>query len=334
MTNRPIRAAAVAVVAAALLGTAVAPAVAARPRPQAVASAPVLAGHADSLHPEDAVWDAGHGRFLVGSIRHGTVSVVRPDGSVRTLVDDPAKLVSVIGIQIDRARNRVLVANADPGFGLRHDAAKVVAGIGAYDLETGRRIFYTDLAAVAADGGRHFANDMVLGPDGEAYVTDSFAPVLYRVRPDGRASVILRDQRLAAPVGGFGLNGIVRHGRTLLIAKYDDGTLWRVPVDRPEDFRQVRLTGPKAIGLDGLYSASEGRLLGVTNTLGGAGADTLVDIRSTDGWRTAVLTARPSADPAPTAVVAGPHGSVFTLSGRMDLLFGGTTDDRFTLRRL
>ncbi|MFJ8042670.1 hypothetical protein ACIRBX_19485 [Kitasatospora sp. NPDC096147] len=338
MTYRPIRAAAVAVVAAALLGGAALPAAA---HPAAVhsahrppATAPVLNGHAASLHPEDAVWDAGHGRFLVGSIRHGTVSVVRPDGSVRTLVDDPAKLVSVIGIQLDPARNRVLVANADPGFGLRHDAGKVIAGIGAYDLETGRRLFYTDLAAVAADGGRHFANDLVLGPDGEAYVTDSFAPVLYRVRPDGRASVILRDARLAAPVGGFGLNGIVRHGRTLLIGKYDDGTLWRVPIDRPTDVRQVRLTGPRAIGLDGLYGASDGRLLGTTNTLGGGGADTLVDIRSTDGWRSAVLTARPSADPAPTAVVAGPRGAVYTLSGRMDLLFGGTMDDRFTLRRL
>ncbi|BFV59935.1 SMP-30/gluconolactonase/LRE family protein [Kitasatospora sp. CMC57] len=329
MTIRPIRAAAVATVAAALLGAGALPAAAHPYRPAAV-----VAGHADSLHPEDAVWDAAHHRFLVGSLRHGTVSAVRPDGSVRTLVDDPEHLVSVIGIQIDRARGRVLVANADPGVGLRHDPAKVVAGIGAYDLETGRRLFYTDLAAVAADGGRHFANDLVLGPDGETYVTDSFSPLVYRVRPDGRASVLVRDDRLATPAGAFGLNGIVRLGHTLLIGKYDDGTLWRLALDRTAELRQVALSGPRAVGLDGLLYAGDGTLRGVTNTLGGTGADTLVDLHSADGWRSATLTVRAAADPAPTALVAGPGGTVYELSGRMDLLFKGVTDDRFTLRRV
>ncbi|KQV19178.1 MULTISPECIES: hypothetical protein [unclassified Kitasatospora] len=330
MTIRPFRTAAVAALAAVLLGAGALPAAAARPYPPSV-----LAGHADSLHPEDAVWDAAHGRFLVGSLRHGTVSVVRPDGSVRTLVDDPEHLVSVVGIQIDRARGRVLVANADPGVGLRHDPARVVAGIGAYDLESGRRIFYTDLAAVAADGGRHFANDLVLGPDGEAYVTDSFAPVMYRVRPDGSATVLVRDARLAAPVGGFGLNGIVRVGRTLLVGKYDDGTLWRVSIDRPGELRQVAVTGgDRPVGLDGLLRTRDGVLHGVTNRLGGGGSDTVVELRSADGWRSAVLTARPAPDPALTAVVAGPGEAAYTLSGRMDLLFAGVLDDRFTLRRL
>ncbi|WP_405016862.1 hypothetical protein OHV05_06950 [Kitasatospora sp. NBC_00070] len=329
MTIRPIRAAAVTAAAAALLGAGALPAAAHPYRPPVV-----VAGHADTLHPEDAVWDADHHRFLVGSLRHGTVSAVRPDGSVRTLVDDPEHLVSVIGIQLDRARGRVLVANAAPGVGLRHDPAKVVAGIGGYDLETGRRLFYTDLAAVAADGGRHFANDLALGPDGEVYVTDSFSPLVYRVRPDGRASVLVRDDRLAAPAGVFGLNGIVRIGSTLLIGKYDDGTLWRLALDRPTELRQVSVAGPRPIGLDGLLSTGRGTLRGVTNTLGGSGADSLVDLRSPDGWRTAVLTVRAAADPVPTALVAGPGGSVYELSGRMDLLFQGVPDDRFTLRRV
>ncbi|MFD0257021.1 gluconolaconase [Kitasatospora indigofera] len=311
-------------------------------RPAAARHPAVVDGHAPSLHPEGATWDAAHRRFLVGSLRHGTVSAVRPDGSVRTLVDDPGTIVSVIGLHADAARGRVLLANGDNGVGLRSSAATTgrLAGVGAYDLETGRRIFYTDLAAVAGDGGPHFANDIAFGPDGTAYVTDSRAPVVYRVGVDGRASVLLRDERLRAAPDGYGLNGIVYQDGALLLGKYDDGTLWRVPVGRPAELRQVRLTGAAGVpgalaGLDGLLAGRDGAVLGVTNGLGAPGRDAQLELRSPDGWRTArTVAVHPSADPAPTAVTAGPAGGFYQLSGRMDLLFAGTTTDSFTLRRI
>ncbi|MFC9326802.1 gluconolaconase [Kitasatospora sp. NPDC057015] len=299
----------------------------------------VVDGHAPSLHPEGVTWDAAHQRFLVGSLRHGTVSVVRPDGSVRTLVDDPSALVSVIGLHADPARGRVLLANGDNGVGLRSSAATtgLLAGIGAYDLETGRRIFYTDLAAVAGDGGPHFANDIAFGPDGTAYVTDSRAPIVYRVGVDGRASVLLRDERLAAAPGGYGLNGIVYQDGALLLGKYDDGTLWRVALRHPSEVRPVPVggAGGALVGLDGLAAGRGGAVLGITNALGAPGRDAQVELRSSDGWRTARLAAvHPSADPAPTAVTAGPGGHHYQLAGRMDLLFAGTTSDTFVLRRV
>ncbi|HEU5110810.1 MAG TPA: hypothetical protein VFT95_19900, partial [Micromonosporaceae bacterium] len=37
----------------------------------------VLRASAPSLHPEGVAWDATRGAFLVSSLRHGTVSVVR-----------------------------------------------------------------------------------------------------------------------------------------------------------------------------------------------------------------------------------------------------------------
>ncbi|WP_052389965.1 SMP-30/gluconolactonase/LRE family protein [Streptomyces sp. NRRL B-24484] len=327
----------------ALLITALAAAVAAGPAlPAAAAPAhhrpAAITGTADTLHPEGATWDAAHGRFLVSSLRHGTVSAVRADGSVTTLVDDPAVLVSAVGIHVDAARNRVLVANGDPGVSVRTapGGSGRIAGIGAYDLTTGRRLFYTDLAAVAADGGSHLANDLVVGPDGTAYVTDSFAPIVYRVAPDGAAGVLVRDSRLAAPQGGFGLNGIVRQGRTLLVGKYDDGTLWRLPIDHPQQLAEIPVTGPAnaLTGLDGLLLRPDGTLQGITNRLGGTGATTRVDLRSADGWRTARTTVHPLTDPAPTVLTPGPAGSVYVLDGRLDLLFAGTPVDTFTLHRI
>ncbi|MCU7825417.1 gluconolaconase [Kitasatospora sp. DSM 101779] len=327
----------------ALLITALATAIAAAPAlPAAAAPAhhrpAAITASADTLHPEGATWDARHGRFLVGSLRHGTVSAVRPDGTVTTLVDDPAVLVSTIGIHVDAARNRVLVANGDPGVSLRTapGGSGRIAGIGAYDLTTGRRLFYTDLAATAGDGGPHLANDLAVGPDGTAYVTDSFAPVVYRVTPDGTAGLLVRDSRLAAPQGGFGLNGIVRQGSTLVIGKYDDGTLWRLPIDRPQQLARIPVTGPAGslTGLDGLLLRPDGTLHGITNHLGGSAATTRVELRSTDGWRTARATVHPLADPAPTVLTPGPAGSTYVLDGRIDLLFAGTPVDTFTLYRI
>ncbi|MEV7183679.1 hypothetical protein [Kitasatospora sp. NPDC093102] len=328
------RALATVVAAAALLGTAGALPAAAAGRPAPA----VISGHAPTLVPESGDWDAAHHRFLLGSLRHGTVSAVGTDGRVRTLVDDPGTLIEIAGLRIDPVHRRVLVTNLDNGLGERSGAATQgkLAGIGAYDLDTGRRIFYTDLAAVAADGGNHLANDIALGPDGTAYVTDSFAPVVYRVTPDGTASVLLRDPRLAAAPGSYGLNGIVHRDGRLVLGKWDDGTLWQVPVRDPAALRQVEVAdGGALLHLDGLLGRPDGSIAGVTNAFSGSGRDAEVELRSEDHWRTARLIAvRPSADPTPTAVVAGPAGRLYQLAGGLAAAYAGHPADTFTLRRV
>ncbi|RKE18513.1 SMP-30/gluconolactonase/LRE family protein [Streptomyces sp. TLI_171] len=297
----------------------------------------VLVGRGVAATPEGAAWDAVHHRFLVGSMVHGTVSAVRPDGSLRTLVDDPA-LITVVGLHADPARGRVLVANADLGVGERTGAATVsrTAGLGAYDLRTGRRTFYADLAAVAGDGGPHLANDVAFAPDGTAYVTDTYAPIVYRVTPDGAASVLVRDPRLAAPAGAIGLNGIVWQDGVLVVGKTDDASLWRLPPDRPEALSRIDVpdAAGRFTGLDGLLARPDGSLLAVTNRLGGTGSDALLTLRTTDGWHTARTAAvRPVPDTDPTAVTAGPGNGVWVLSARLDLLLAGAPGDGFTLRR-
>ena len=66
------------------------------------------------------------------------------------------------------------------------------AMLGVYDLSTGNRIEMIDLASTIegapADMG-HFANDVAVAADGTAYVTDTFAGVIYRVDADYQAEV-------------------------------------------------------------------------------------------------------------------------------------------------
>ncbi|MBG0830212.1 SMP-30/gluconolactonase/LRE family protein [Planomonospora sp. ID67723] len=304
------------------------------PAPAASAATPdVIEGRAPSLHPEGVAYDPTRGAYLVSSLRHGTVSVVRPDGSVRTLVDDPA-LISAIGIQVDAARRRLLVANADPGMGVRTSPGTQgrLAGLGIYDLASGRRTGYVDLAEVAGDSARHFANDLAVAPDGTVYVTDSFAPIVYRVPTRGEASVLLRDRRLSGG-DGFGANGIAWRDGHLLIGKYDDGTLWRVPVRRPGALRQVRLD--RALpGADGIVLRRDGSLVVVTNKVAASGTDAVFTVRPSAGWSRATVTGeRAWPDQAPTTAAVRPDGSVHVLSGRLDLLFAGITTDTFTLRK-
>ncbi|MEV5570749.1 hypothetical protein AB0L06_11905 [Spirillospora sp. NPDC052269] len=337
--------------ASAFAGLSAAPSTAFAASSSPSAAVGVVQGHAASLHPEGLAWDPTRGRFLVGSLRHGTVSVVRRDGSVRTLVDDPA-LVSATGIKVDAARGRLLVANADPGVGVKTSAAtaKHIAGVGVYDLRSGRRIRYIDLAKVAGDGGEHFGNDMAVAPDGTFYVTDSFAPVVYRV-PVGRpATVFVRDARLAGG-GGFGANGIVWQKNHLIIGNYTTGRLYRVstasttpsagsaPSERTapsgaRGMREVRLAGGPLPGADGFALRRDGSLIVVSNKVASTGADAVFAVRPSRDWASAEVTraVSPWADPAPTAATVTPGGRAYVLSGRLDVLFGGSTTDAFTIR--
>src|ERR1700754_2726300 len=101
----------------------------------------LVSGSAPRLHPEGVTYSPDGHRFLVGSVTHGTVSAVRPDGTVRTLVDDPA-LVTTMGLAVDARRGRLLVVNGDVGISDRTtpETLNKTAGLGIYDVHSGHRI--------------------------------------------------------------------------------------------------------------------------------------------------------------------------------------------------
>ena len=83
-----------------------------------------------------------------------------------------------------------------------------LAAVATYDATTGAPRAYYDLSSL--DPGAHLANDLVLDARGNAYVTDSFAPVIYRIDTKGHASIFARDARFKTGEG-FNLNGIAMH---------------------------------------------------------------------------------------------------------------------------
>ena len=159
---------------------------------------------------------------------------------------------------------------------------------------------------------------------------------MYRIDVAGHASVLVSDPRLASP--SIGLNGIVWDpAGFLLIVRYSDGILFRVPLRDPSAFTTVQLERP-LVGGDGMALRPDGALVVVTNSLGSPGPDAVTVLRSRGpggDWRSARVVRRvePWPGTSPTTVAVTPYGD-YAVSGRLELLLAGTTSDQFTLRRV
>lgn len=286
---------------------------------------PVIMGSGASLHPEGVTYDPIRHRFLVGSVTHGTVSRVDPNGQARTLVDD-SWLITTMGLAVDARRGRLLVTNADLGLADRSkpETTRAFAGLGIYDLRTGRAIHRITLAT----GPGHFANDVALAPDGTAFVTDSISGTIYRVGPSGATSTLAQHPDLAQPTtGGWGLNGIVHVGDKLVAALSGARKLAVIPLASPQNVTTI--SAP--IGApDGLLALSRDRLLLVDNTA----ANRVVEVRTKDRWQTVEIVREVKwPDKAPTTLTQTPCGP-YAVAGRLDVLLGGGHSDEFVLRRV
>lgn len=273
------------------------------------------------LHPEGVAWDPTRHAFLVGSLVHGTVSVVRPNGQVTTLAAVPRlgqQVVSTVGLKADPRRGRVLATYQHP-----FDTDEVRSGLGIFDLATGRVLHLVDL--VIGPGG-HKANDVAFDRAGNAYVSDATSDTIYRVDVDGHASVFAKDPRL----GGNGNNGVAWHpDGYLLVGHYSQGRLFRVRHNKVDD-----VAVPPLVGADGIALRPDGSLLVVTNGLASSGRNAVAVVRSHDGWRSArVVREKAWPTKSPTTVTLTPFGA-YVVSGNLDKLLAGELVDDFRFDRL
>ena len=234
---------------------------------------------APGIMPEGIDWDAAGSRFLITSLTDGAIRSVDDAGSVEIFAQDE-DITTSVGLEVDETHNRLLVAvaNRNAFYGGAGRAA-----LAAYDLATHERLFLAELGDVFPYDS-HFANDVAVDDAGNAYVTDSTAPVIYRVDMDGSAEIFLEDERLFS--GGFGLNGIDYHPDGFLLAAAPDKLL-RVPLDDPGAFSEVETDNP--VDFDGIFLHEGAWLVGVNAT---DGQQTLVAMSSTDDWATATTEGR------------------------------------------
>ncbi|HSI70860.1 MAG TPA: hypothetical protein VK941_11545 [Gillisia sp.] len=268
------------------------------------------------LFPEGIEYDKRNDRFLISSITRGNIGQVK-DGVYSEWVSDE-DLVATVGIHIDHTRKRVLVANA---------ALTSLAGLGAYDLD-GNRIFYTDLGGLTS--GPNFANDVTVDQHGNAYVTDSFSGIIYKVDLQGNAMVFYENEELAPAPGGFGLNGIDYDPRGfLLVSKIDSGQLLKFPIDNPDNFTEVEL--PVDLNSpDGIYLKNPNQLVIVSNDFGGENAS-VQTFRTNDRWESASLIAEFHTGAVFPTTATVKRNEIYVLYAHLDVLLAGGSWAEFSI---
>ena len=208
----------------------------------------------ETVFPEGVAYQEATGDFFVGSTTDGTI--FRGDvetGAVEVFVEG-AEGGSAIGLKLDD-EGRLFVAGGTTGL------------VSVYDTGNGALIaeFGNDLTP------NTFLNDIALAAGGDAYVTDSFNPVLYLIpasalaaapetaTPDAGVPVGALEPVLDLTTGpfvlgeGFNANGIVAtpDGQYLLFVQSNTGTLYRVDI-AAQELVEVDLEGDALPGGDGL----------------------------------------------------------------------------------
>jgi len=262
---------------------------------------------AERQYPEGIAYSAQLDKFLVTSIPLGKIGTVGTDGRYADLLTAP-ELIAGIGMKV--AGDRVFVCNSDQGRSIRSTPAttRQTAELLVFNLNTRQLERRSDLDALLPADEPNFANDVTLAPDGTAYVTDSFSPVIYKVTPDGTASILVRDNvRFTSPT--FGLNGIVYHPNGyLIVANAGQGKLYKVDLQNGNAISEI--TGTGALPGDGLTLLNND-LYVVT------GGTRVAQVRSTDNWLTASIVKFDATGYLGATTSVAVNNQIYTLNARI-----------------
>lgn len=262
---------------------------------------------ADRQYPEGIAYSAQLAKFLVTSIPQGKIGTVDVGGHYEDLLTAPG-FIAGIGMKV--AGDRVFVCNSDQGRSDKSTPAttRQTAELLVFNLTTRQLERRTDLAALLPAADPNFANDIAITPDGTAYVTDSFSPVIYKVTATGAASVLVRDDvRFASPT--FGLNGIAYHpSGYLIVANTGQGKLYKVDLQNGNAISEVGGTG--SLPGDGLTFLNND-LYVVT------GGNQVAQVRSTDNWQTATIVKYDANGYTGATTNVAVNNQIYTLNARI-----------------
>ncbi|KAG4991303.1 hypothetical protein AAZX31_09G109800 [Glycine max] len=285
-----------------------------------------------NLFPEGLAWDPTAQHFLVGSLRHRTISAVSDAGVVETLISDPSlpENVTFLGLAVDSRNNRVLVAihatEPLPPFN----------ALAAYDLRSRRRLFLSPLPSAAGDDKRATANDVAADFNGNAYVTNSVGNYIWKVNLNGEASILSNSPKFTVhpvvrdTVYSFcGLNGIVYNNKGyLLVVQSNTGKMFKIDKD-DGTVRQV-LLNEDLMGADGVALRGDGVVLVVSFSK-------LWFVKSNDGWAQGAVFDKIDLDEEgfPTSVVVGERDRAYVLHGRvMEGILGNSERESFMIEEV
>ena len=199
----------------------------------------------DAVYPEGIGYHAGNGDFFVGSTNGGAVyrgNAWRGNRQIELFL--PAGRdgrTDVRGIKVN-PQGQLFLAGGPTGT------------MWMYDAVTGRL-----LSSFRNGIQGSFINDVAIAPDGAAYFTDSFVPLLYRIKADAQGVYrfeFWRDLRdtVIQYGSGFNLGGIVvtPDNKYLIVVQGNTGKLFRIAIDTREVSEITLAGGDRMTNGDGL----------------------------------------------------------------------------------
>lgn len=215
----------------------------------------------EHVHPE-SVTSTKDGTLYVGSFAAGGIMKAAP-GAIKAepwVAPGAFDTRSILGVLADEASGTLWACSNDlSAMGIPGPSQVKGSVLKGFDLKTGE-----GKVSVKLPGEKTFCNDIAIGPDGAAYVTDSQAPRILRLKPDSKElEVFVEDPEQFAPPtgkGGAGLDGIAfGHDGQLYVNKFTDAALFRVDVENGKAGKVTKLETSQPIVLsDGLRS-TEGK---------------------------------------------------------------------------
>ena len=240
--------------------------------------------NAPEAYPEGIVYDGSRDVYYVSSARLGSIGKVSPQGNYAELISDPG-FKSSYGMKLHPDGKRLFACIGDANYSkfTSPDTRKKMARLIGIDVTTGRKTDDIDLSKLTS--GMHFPNDLTFDGQQNAYVTDSFSNVIYKITPAGTASVFADHPSFKTE--GIGLNGIVYHpSGYLLTVSSGTGMLYKIDLKNPKNVTKVAAEQFFMNG-DGLLLTANDKLVVVQN----GGSDKIYELTSQDNWNSAKLSA-------------------------------------------
>lgn len=239
-------------------------------------------------YPEGIVFDKTANVYYVSSARLGNIGKVSPQGTY-TILHGDTTLKSTYGLKIHPDGKKLFACVSDANYSKYTNPATrmKMARLIAVDIQSGKKVSDVDLSSLLP--GKHFANDLAFDNQRNAYITDSFAGAIYKVTPDGKASVFAKDELFKTE--GVGLNGIVFHPDGYLIVDNSaKGQLFKVTLNNPKTVQKIMID-QFFLGADGLVLNDKNNLTMVVN----GGTDKIYKLTSNDNWQTAMVSSSTAA---------------------------------------
>jgi hypothetical protein len=189
-------------------------------------TAPV--GVPDKSFPE-SVTSTRDGTLYAGSFNLGGVVKVVSGGKAEQFIKPGADgSRSVLGVLADENSGLLYVCSNDiTGFGVPGPGDAKGASLKVFDLASGAL-----KGSAALPNPKALCNDIAVGGDGTAYITDSFTPSVYSLKPGGTAlKVFATDPALAPAKDGVGLDGIAFGADgNLYVTTYIPAALFKIAI--------------------------------------------------------------------------------------------------------